>query len=451
MSEKRKTIRIRGSKLLHFAVSMGLFMAAWLLYKQQYHIRIPDRYNLFVYTMYAFCLLFFLRTYNAYMTEYASVWDLTFAQGLSDLFSVCITYAITLLAWNKFHAPWLFLILLAVQFLFNYLWSFLASRGFDQMMKPLRTVVVFRNEDDLARIREMGRFEKRFAVDKYIENPTDLDRVLEEIEDYEAVFLAGVNATLRNGIAKFCVERNIQGMFIPHVGDILMAGAQHIQSFHTPVLSVRRAAPKLEYLVVKRLLDILLSSLAIVVLSPFMLITALAIRLYDGGPAIYKQVRLTKDGKEFPILKFRSMRMDAERDGVARLASTNDSRITPVGKVLRAIRFDELPQLFNILKGDMSIVGPRPERPEIAARYERELPVFNLRLQVKAGLTGYAQVYGKYNTDPYDKLEMDLLYINKMSLITDLQLMFATVRILFAKESTEGIENGCYTAEKVRK
>ena len=141
--------------------------------------------------------------------------------------------------------------------------------------------------------------------------------------------------------------------------------------------------------------------------------------------------------------------MDAEKDGVARLSSGDkDDRITPVGKVIRACRLDELPQLINILKGDMSIVGPRPERPEIAAQYEEVIPAFSLRLQVKAGLTGYAQVYGKYNTEPHDKLQMDLMYINKMSVVEDLRLMFATVRILFMKESTVGVEEGQATASK---
>ena len=160
----------------------------------------------------------------------------------------------------------------------------------------------------------------------------------------------------------------------------------------------------------KRVIDIVVSLIAAIILSPVFLITAIAIKATDHGPVFYKQIRLTKDGKEFKILKFRSMRVDAEKDGVARLSTgENDSRITPVGKIIRACRVDELPQLFNILKGDLSIVGPRPERPEIASQYCEEMPEFALRLQAKAGLTGYAQVYGKYNTTPYDKLTMDLM------------------------------------------
>ena len=213
-----------------------------------------------------------------------------------------------------------------------------------------------------------------------------------------------------------------------------------MKAFSMPIFRVRRSEPGPEILMLKRAFDICASLTALILLSPFMLITALVIKLYDHGPAFYKQTRLTKDGKHFNILKFRSMKVSAESDGVARLASENDDRITPIGKVIRAIRFDELPQLINILKGDMSIVGPRPERPEIAEQYLKELPAFNLRLQVKAGLTGYAQVYGRYNTEPVDKLKMDLMYINNLSVIEDLRLIMATVQILFQKESTQGIQ-----------
>ena len=182
-----------------------------------------------------------------------------------------------------------------------------------------------------------------------------------------------------------------------------------------------------------------MSLLGLIILSPVLLITALCVKR-DGGPAFYKQTRLTRDGKEFQILKFRSMRVDAEKDGIARLSTgENDSRVTPVGKIVRRYRLDEIPQLINIFKGDMSVVGPRPERPEIAEQYCQNMPEFKLRLQVKAGLTGYAQVYGKYNTSPYEKLEFDLLYINNMNIMIDVQLCFATLMTIFKKESTEGV------------
>ena len=226
-----------------------------------------------------------------------------------------------------------------------------------------------------------------------------------------------------------------------------MSGAQKVHMFHLPMLRTGRYNPQPEYLILKRLADLVIAGTATVILSPIMIITAIAIKAYDRGPVFYSQIRLTQDGKEFGVLKFRSMKVNAEKDGVARLSSgENDPRITPVGRIIRKCRIDELPQLLNILKGDMTIVGPRPERPSIAAEYEKVMPEFRLRLQAKAGLTGYAQVYGKYNTTPYDKLLMDLMYISHANLLDDLFIMFATVKILFMPESTEGVAEGQTTA-----
>ena len=172
-----------------------------------------------------------------------------------------------------------------------------------------------------------------------------------------------------------------------------------------------------------------------------MLVTAIAIKAYDGGPVLYSQKRLTTGGRVFKVYKFRSMIVDAEKKSGATLAKKNDSRITPIGKFIRKVRIDELPQLINILKGDMSFVGPRPERPEIAQKYEKTMSEFKYRLKVKAGLTGYAQVMGKYNTTPYDKLKLDLMYIEHQSLMLDLRIFFMTVKTCFIPEATEGVKD----------
>ena len=254
------------------------------------------------------------------------------------------------------------------------------------------------------------------------------------------------NSHERNQILKFCVLHDVNSYVIPRIGDMIMSSAEEMNLMHLPMLLVRRYSPVPEYLFFKRLFDIVLSAAALIILSPLMIVLALIIRS-DGGTAFYRQTRLTKDGKKFEVLKFRSMRMDAEKDGVARLSTgENDDRITKVGHFIRACRMDELPQLINILKGDMSIVGPRPERPEIAAQYRKELPEFDLRLQCKCGLTGLAQVYGKYNSTPYDKLLMDLMYIAKPSLAEDFRICLATIKILFMPESTEGVAVGATTA-----
>lgn len=443
-----KTLMIRALKLLHLIVSIGLFILCWMMfYNGKYADDQHLKGDIILYALYAVILVLMNRTYDAYSLGYRKVSDNAYSQTLAAVIAAGLIWIITLLMYMKLTNPLPLIGLCAVQFVWNLLWCILATKAYNTLHQNKSTVIIYEDEEDLQRLEEVGQLEHKFNVQKYIKDPQDYKELEKEIDGFEVIVVSGVNATLRNGLAKYCIETGVLGYFAPHVGDIIIQGARHMRNFSVPILSVRRAAPDPEYLFIKRAFDIVVSALALVVLSPFIAITALAVKLYDGGPVLYKQVRLTKDRKEFKILKFRSMRVDAEKDGVARLSTgENDDRITPVGHVIRACRADELPQLWNILRGDMSIVGPRPERPEIAAQYEEEMPAFGLRLQVKAGLTGYAQVYGKYNTNPYDKLEMDLMYINKMSIVEDLRLMFATVRILFLPESTEGVAEGSVTA-----
>ena len=265
---------------------------------------------------------------------------------------------------------------------------------------------------------------------------------LKQIADNnERVYLYKVNEDVRRELLLYCNSTAKDIYITQEIEDLITMGFDISHAFDTPFIRTHRMPVKWYYPVVKRGIDILCSGVALIVLSPLLLVIALAIKLYDGGPVLYSQIRLTKGHKTFQIYKFRSMIPDAEKDG-ARLAAQHDNRITPVGKIIRATRLDELPQLINILKGDMTIVGPRPERPEIEAEYLKELPEFGMRLQVQAGLTGYAQVFGKYNTTPEDKLKLDLLYINQRSLLLDLKLILYTVKIMFIPESSEGVKEG---------
>ncbi len=443
-----KTVIMRGMKLLHFVACFVVFSLCWqFFYSVNSDHSILLRYDVLMCCFFSACTVIFNRIYQSYSVGFDRISNLVYSQTLSNLLSYGIVYVFHCIIWFQFFTPLMLLAAFSLQIILNFVWCFLANRLYFSLHAKKKAILVYRNANDLEKLQEVRFFTDRFSVEKCIEiNTESYGEIVSLIEGYEAVFVAGVNATLRNSIVKYCVENNVQGYFVPHVGDIIMMGANHIQQFSIPIMSVRRARLTPEYLILKRFVDIFVCGIATVIFSPVMLIVALSVKLYDGGPIFYKQVRLTKDGKKFKILKFRSMRVDAEKDGIARLASEKDDRITPIGKILRACRLDELPQLFNILKGDMTIVGPRPERPEIAEQYEEIIPSFPLRLQVKAGLTGYAQIYGKYNTAPYDKLEMDLMYINKMSFFEDLKLMFATVKILFIKDSTSGVEVGQTTA-----
>ena len=260
------------------------------------------------------------------------------------------------------------------------------------------------------------------------------------MEKFDAVLINDVPAEAENKIIKMCFEDNKRVYIVPKISDIIIKSSDNINLVDTPLFLCRNLGISKWEAFIKRSFDICCSLLALILLSPILLITALAIKLEDKGPVFFRQERVTLNGKRFMILKFRSMIVDAEKDGRPHPAGEKDDRITKVGHVIRACRVDELPQLINIIKGDMSIVGPRPERWEHVEKYTRDIPEFAYRHKVKGGLTGYAQVYGKYNTDALDKLKLDLMYITNYSLLLDLQIIFETMKILFIKDSTEGFE-----------
>ena len=451
---EKSNIKMLLFKSTHYLFDIVLFLGAFLLFRYG-TFKFVDielvgfRYNYFVTIGYAVLLYWFEKTYNANLFGFTRIRYVALSQFLAQFFSVTIAYVAVCIGWKHYVAPWPFILLLLLQAAVDMLYAYLGTYLFFRLFSQRKTLLIYRNSLDRKRFGAVrGKpIERLHSIVEEIEFDGSFHDIEPKLKGYDAVFVAGLNSRCRNGILKYCKDNGIPGFFLPHVGDAIMQEARHIQSFDSPVLYVNRTVIDPEYAFIKRAFDILSSGLALIILSPVMLITAIAIKCYDKGPAFYKQVRLTKDGKEFKILKFRSMRVDAEKDGVARLSSGDkDDRITPIGRVIRKCRIDELPQLINIFKGDMAVVGPRPERPEIAEQYYETMPDFKLRLQVKAGLTGYAQIYGKYNTDPYEKLEFDLLYINHMSIVTDIQLCFATFFILFQSDSTEGIEEGSTTA-----
>ncbi len=439
--------------VLHFVLSIVLFALFWLWFRRSgsdFYGRTDLWLDGVVPVGYTAAVYFFSSIYNTYLLGYQRSRLLIFAQFLTQFFSAGIVYALMTLVWLRFTNPLPLLLLLVAQLALDTAWTTLANRAFFRANPVRRTILFYRNELDKKRFGtiEGKPIERLYRIEKeYRYAGDDFREIRPLLEGYDAVFVSGLHPNCRNDIAIYCKEEGIPGFFLPRVGDMIMRESSHNQSFETPVLFLRRKLLQADYALLKRGFDVLVSGIALIVLSPVMIVTGLAIHFYDGGPAFYKQVRLTQDGREFKIYKFRSMRVDAEKDGVARLSTGDkDDRITPVGQFVRKCRLDELPQLLNILKGDMTIVGPRPERPEIARQIYESLPEFRLRLQVKAGLTGYAQIYGRYNTGPYEKLMFDLLYISDMGPITDLMLMFATVSILFMSESTAGVEVGQTTA-----
>ena len=277
----------------------------------------------------------------------------------------------------------------------------------------------------------------KYRIDKVVDCGEE-DEIAESLDEYDALLLNDVPTDVEKRLVKICYDRSKRIYITPKLSDIILNGAAPIHLFDTPLLLTEGNPLEYEERVIKRAWDIVFSLILLILLSPIMLITALIIKLSDGGPVFYRQIRCTKNGRRFEILKFRSMVVDAEKAGRAVLATKDDPRITKVGRIIRKCRIDELPQLINVFKGDMSFVGPRPERPEFIEKYMEEMPEFSYRMKVRAGITGYAQLYGKYNTKPYDKLKFDLYYIEQFSLGLDIRLMILTFKILFTKESTEG-------------
>lgn len=313
---------------------------------------------------------------------------------------------------------------------------------------PVRDVVAIcsNKEMDLELIRKMSCIQERYKIEAVVSDDMPLEKIKRAIDDYSSVLLCDIDYEVKKQLINYCYKTGTRLYILPDVEDIVVSNAHHTQIFDTPVFLCKNRGLTPEQEIMKRSIDILASGLGLILASPFMLIVAAAIKLEDRGPIFFKQQRVTKGNEPFYVLKFRSMIVDAEKDGVARLATKGDSRITKVGKIIRMTRLDELPQLINILKGEMSLVGPRPERPEIMADYMKDWPEVEYRTKVKAGLTGLAQVKGKYNTTPQDKLLFDLLYIERYSLWLDIKLILMTLKIMFMKDSTEGVDSGQVTA-----
>ena len=429
-------------KMVNIVLLMIPFLICWTLHYEPRTTTVGSKQvSVLVMITYFLICYYFEERLDCFRVSILQIRDVIFGEVLATMITDIIMY---ILIWMlSIHLPNLIpgLITWGGQCVIGVIWAFVMHQSYFSTHPPLRTIVIYDERMGMENLIHTYGLEKRFNIKTVYPVESIMDK-LEVMEEFDAAFLCGIHSRERNIILKHCINHKIKLFMIPRIADVMMRGSEQIHMLHLPILKTQRYKPSIEYQIIKRTMDIVVSGIATIVLSPLFLITAIAVKS-DGGPAFYKQKRLTKDGKVFEILKFRSMRVDAEKySGAVLSAGENDPRITKVGRIIRACRLDELPQLLNILKGDMSLVGPRPERPELQKEIEKEVPEFGLRLQAKAGLTGYAQVYGKYNTTFYDKLLMDLMYISKPSILEDLTIMLATVKILTSKESTEGVGEG---------
>lgn len=424
--------------LLYYFVWMHGYTLAYFAYKGKYVLM----------GVYAVLLYIFFQNSDCTMFGQLHRVDLIIGQIISIVLVNGITYFQLCLIANQMLTPTPILILTAGEVALAAVLVVLYTGLYHKLYAPHEMLLIYGNRRGVSLKIKMDSRRDKYNISKLISVEEGFDAICREMGKYDAVILSDVPAQIRNDILKYCYRYRIRTYLSPKLTDIMIRGGKNITLFDTPLLLVKGTGLTPAQRVAKRCMDIVLSAIALLITSPAFLAVAISIKLEDGGPVFYKQKRLTRNGREFEILKFRSMIVDAEKYAGAVLATEDDPRITKAGKVIRATRLDELPQLLNILKGDMSIVGPRPERKVIADEYCKDIPEFAYRLKVRGGLTGYAQIYGKYNTSAYDKLRLDLMYIENYSFLLDIKLIILTMRIIFSKESTEGIDKAQENQER---
>ena len=403
----------------------------------------PDyaRYGKYVLCgIYALLVMVLFFGMDGYKFGYLRISDVLVSQLIALFIANFITYWQLCLIANGVISPTPMITLMLIGTVVALMCTLCYSAIYHRMYVPKDMVMILGRDEAVTLKFKMETRPDKYHIVKLISVDEGLENICKQIVDYDAVIINDVPAQIRNDILKFCYRNKIRTYLTPKVTDIVVRGAEGINLFDTPLLLVKGTGLTPIQLLIKRIMDLVICCVAMIPAAPIMLLVALAIKLEDGGPVFYKQARMSLDGKVFNILKFRSMIVDAEKEGHSIPATGHDPRITKVGRFTRATRIDELPQLLNIIKGDMSVVGPRPERVEHMIKYGQEVPEFDFRTKVKGGLTGYAQIYGKYNTSPYDKLRLDMMYIENYSLLLDIKLILLTLRIMLSKESTEGFE-----------
>lgn len=403
-----------------------------------------ERGNLLIFFLYAVVTILFFQVWGGFKLGYNRLLNILLSQIFAVSSSNIFLWIEIVLLVAKMHEVkniTLCIIILTIEnMLLCLICTIIFSVGYGKFFKPWRLLEID-GEVQNQITEKLKTREDKYCVCEKIKADMPWEIIKEKLEKYDAVVLNEVPDEIQKCLLKYCYVNSIRVYFTPQVTDIIVKGTEQIHLFDTPLLLSRNVGLTYEQMIVKRCFDIVCSVAGLIICSPIFLITALAIKIEDRGPILFSQERCTIHGKKFYIHKFRSMIVGAERDGEVKPAKVDDKRITSVGRILRKTHIDELPQLVNVLKGDMSIVGPRPERVEHVERYTEEIPEFYYRMKVKGGMTGYAQVYGKYNTSAYDKLRMDLQYIVNYSLILDIQIILETFKILFKDNNTDSYEN----------
>ncbi len=436
----KRIISFFSSFILLFLLAADFIFIWYECYSDVIVLPFYRRGNWVVIAIYMVLTFIFFKAYGGLTMGYLKRSDMLYSQFISITAVNFITYFQISLIGRDFMKIWPMALLTLTDFVIIAAWIMANNKIYLHLYPPRKLIIIYGSRNAATLTNKMSRREDKYMICESINIHEDITKIKEEILKYEGAIICDISGQIRNDIIKFCFDNSKRIYIAPKISDIIIRGGSEMNLFDTPLILCRNSGLSFEQRLFKRILDFILSLIAVIILSPIMLLIAAAIKINDGGKILYKQKRLTINAKEFYVYKFRSMVEDAEKSG-AKLATDHDPRITTVGRFLRKTRLDEIPQFFNILKGDMSIVGPRPERPEFTEKYLKEMPEFSFRLKVKAGLTGYAQVMGVYDTTPLDKLKMDLMYIERYSFALDLRIILMTIKtMMLPGESNEEIK-----------
>lgn len=450
MKEKKfepyKRIFMFFEAVITLGLHAGLFAFAWYMRINPLSEKpFTGKGNLFEIAVYVVVALVLLRIYgglevgfytplNAILSQILAMFCANAVMGIQVILRIGSLYTIIPIVVTM-------LVVFGLQIIVSIVCVLIFDGLYTKMFPAWDIILVYENESVRLFTDKLNCRKDKYVVSEMVHVSEGLEHIKERIKEHGSVIIYDVSSEMRNDIVKFCYGEEVRVYQTPKISDILIRSAREDHMFDSPLLTSDNIGLTFEQKFIKRTLDIVFSLILLILTSPIMLITAVCIKLEDHGPVMFMQERITYNNRPFIIYKFRSMIVDAEKNG-AQPAVDGDSRITKTGSFIRKTRIDELPQLFNVLKGDMSIVGPRPERVEHVEKYTKDIPEFRYRTKVKGGLTGYAQVYGKYNTSAYDKIKLDLMYIERYSILLDLMIVVMTVKVLFMKSSTEGFTEG---------
>lgn len=441
VEEKDKLVS-KSKKIVNIYISF-MFSVVWFCYYNQFVFgtnRLAG--GVISVVIYYIIYNYFAKLYRAYKIGTYKISEIIFSQFLAIGLADTVLYVECCLVGRRYVNILPGLITAGIQIIGMVIWAVYTKQYFIRYIEANNTLIVYGREDSAEFVRKLNRkYEHLFRIKECVSiEDCTAGQLYDKINQYDTVILYEVEKGRRTGTMEYCIEHQKTLYITPRISDIILQGFEERTLIDTPLFKYEYNYLDTRQYRTKRLLDLTVAVIALVITAIPMLITAAAIKLEDRGPVFFRQKRCTVNGRVFEIIKFRSMIADAEKKGAVIPCTDHDPRITRVGNIIRRFRIDELPQIFNILKGDMSVVGPRPERVEHVEKYCEDVPEFAYRMRVKGGLTGYAQIFGKYNTSAYDKLRLDLMYIENQSFLLDLKMIMLTVKTLFIAESTEGFE-----------